>query len=125
MVSDIDDFTSFDSLKTEKVNAEINVDDLGAFSTERKEQTENKKTERQKGNEAKDNSEPSNKAPTNDRLDFNESAVLLLLEENGIITTGLLQDKFSVTYGQAAKMILALSEKGCVVYTDNGWVKNK
>jgi hypothetical protein len=77
----------------------------------------------QKENETKDNSESNNKAPTNDRSDFNESAVLLLLEGNGIITTGLLQGKFSVTYGQAAKMILALSEKGWVVHTENGWVK--
>lgn len=54
---------------------------------------------------------------------FNEEAVLRLLEENEIISAALLQNKFKVGYSDAAKMILALSEKGYIVHTENGWVK--
>ena len=119
------EFASFDSVKAEKATVTNDIDEFGSFSTDKKKTTENKETECPKENAPQNTFEAINKTPVNDHSGFNESAVLLLLEENGIITTGLLQSKFKVTYGEAAKMILALSEKGCVVYTENGWVKNK
>lgn len=55
---------------------------------------------------------------------FNEQGVLLLLEENGYISTAMIQHKFGVGYGRAATMIDTLAEKGYVKHNGHCWVKH-
>ena len=57
--------------------------------------------------------------------DFNEQNVLLLLEENGYLSTAMIQHKFGVGYTDAAMIIDALAEKGCVKHNGQRWVKTK
>ena len=54
---------------------------------------------------------------------FNEQSVLLLLEENGYISTAMIQHKFTVGYADAAKIIDILAEKGYVKHDGRRWIK--
>ena len=54
---------------------------------------------------------------------FNEQSVLLLLEENGYLSTAILQHTFGIGYGDAALMIDTLAEKGYVMHDGHRWVK--
>lgn len=54
---------------------------------------------------------------------FNEQSVLLLLEENGYISTAMIQRKFTIGYADAAKMIDILAEKGYVKHDGRRWIK--
>ena len=54
---------------------------------------------------------------------ISEENVLKLLEDKGVISTSLLQRIFAVGYGRAAQMIDTLSEEGCIVHTEHGWIK--
>ena len=54
---------------------------------------------------------------------FNEQSALLLLEENGYISTAMIQHKFTVGYADAAKMIDTLAEKGYVKHDGRRWIK--
>ena len=54
---------------------------------------------------------------------FNEQSVLLLLKENGYISTAMIQHKFTVGYADAAKMIDTLAEKGYVKHDGRRWIK--
>lgn len=54
---------------------------------------------------------------------FNEQSVLLLLKENGYISTAMIQRKFTIGYADAAKMIDTLAEKGYVKHDGRRWIK--
>ena len=45
------------------------------------------------------------------KLKFTEESVLKILEENGYISSSILQHKFGVGYGKAAMMIDSLADK--------------
>lgn len=53
---------------------------------------------------------------------FNEQSVLLLLEENGYISTAMIQHKFTVGYADAARMIDTLAEKGYIKHDGKQWI---
>lgn len=55
--------------------------------------------------------------------DFNEQNVLLLLEENGYLSTAMIQHKFGVGYADAAMIIDALAEQGYIRYDGHRWEK--
>ena len=55
--------------------------------------------------------------------DFTEENVLHLLNENGYISTAMIQHKFTVGYADAAKMIDILAEKGYVKHDGRRWIK--
>ena len=57
------------------------------------------------------------------KLKFTEDTVLKLLEENGCISTAMLQHTFGVGYGKAAMMIDLLAEKGYIRHDRQGWEK--
>ena len=57
------------------------------------------------------------------KLKFTEESVLKLLDENGYISTAMLQHTFGIGYCDAAKMIDTLAEKGYVRYDGHRWVK--
>ena len=59
----------------------------------------------------------------NRNLKFTEENVLRLLEENGYISTAMIQRTFGVGYADAARMIDALAEKGYVKHDGQRWVK--
>ena len=59
------------------------------------------------------------------KLKFTEENVLKLLEENGYISTAILQHTFGIGYGDAALMIDTLAEKGYIRYNEQRWVKIK
>ena len=54
---------------------------------------------------------------------FTEENVLNLLEENGYISTSMIQHKFNVGYGKAAMMIDSRAEKGYIRHDGQRWVK--
>ena len=54
-----------------------------------------------------------------------EERALKLLEENGYISTAMLQHKFGVGYAEAARMIDLLAEKRYVRHNGQRWVKAK
>ena len=56
---------------------------------------------------------------------FTEENVLNLLEENGYISTSMIQHKFGVGYGKAAMMIDSLAEKGYIRHDGQRWVSKK
>ena len=56
---------------------------------------------------------------------INEQNVLSLLEENGYISSAMIQHTFGIGYGDAAKMIDILAEKGDVKHDGHKWVKVK
>ena len=54
--------------------------------------------------------------------DFTEENVLHILNENGYISTAMIQLKFSVGYARAARMIDTLAEKGYIKHDGQMWV---
>ena len=58
------------------------------------------------------------------KLKFTEDNVLKLLEENGCLSTAMIQHKFGVGYGKAAEMIDALADKGYIKHDGHNWVKH-
>ena len=65
------------------------------------------------------------KIKRNNKPKFTVENVLKLLDENGYISSAMIQHKFSVGYADAAKTIDALAEKGYVKYDGHKWVKAK
>lgn len=65
------------------------------------------------------------KIKRNNKPEFTEENVLKLLDENGYISSAMIQHKFSVGYAQAAEMIDTLAEKGYVKLDGHKWVKAK
>lgn len=65
------------------------------------------------------------KIKRNTKPKFTEENVLKLLDENGYISSAMIQHKFSVGYADAAKKIDALAEKGYVKLDGHKWVKAK
>ena len=59
------------------------------------------------------------------KLKFTEESVLKILEENGYISSSILQHKFGVGYGKAAMMIDSLADKGYIRHDGQRWVKTK
>ena len=59
------------------------------------------------------------------KLKFNGENVLKLLEENCYISASMIQHTFGVGYGDAAKMIDILAEKGYIRHDGHRWVKAK
>ena len=57
--------------------------------------------------------------------EFTEENVLKLFTYYGAISASLIQRRFSVSYGAAAKMINDLEVKGYIKYDGQGWVKDK
>ena len=57
--------------------------------------------------------------------DFTEENVLHLLNENGYISTAMIQHKFTVGYADAARMLDTLSEKGYIKHDGQRWVANE
>ena len=55
--------------------------------------------------------------------DFTEENVLHSLNENGYISTAMIQRKFTIGYADAAKMIDILAEKGYVKHDGRRWIK--
>jgi len=60
----------------------------------------------------------------NKNTTLSEENVLKLLDENGYISTAMIQHKFTVGYADAAKMIDTLAEKGYVKHDGQRWIKN-
>lgn len=56
---------------------------------------------------------------------FTEENVLKLFTYYGAISASLIQRRFSVSYGAAAKMIDTLAEKEYIKHDGHGWVSNK
>ena len=54
---------------------------------------------------------------------LSEENVLKLLNENGYISTAMIQRKFTVSYALAAKMIDVLAEKEYVKHDGRRWIK--
>ena len=65
------------------------------------------------------------KIKRNTKSEFTEENALKLLEENGYISTAMIQHKFCVGYADAAKMIDILAEKGYIRHDGHRWVKAK
>ena len=57
--------------------------------------------------------------------EFTEENALKLFKYYGAISASLIQRRFDVCYGRAAKMIDALAEKGYVKYDGHRWISNK
>jgi Mn-dependent DtxR family transcriptional regulator len=57
-------------------------------------------------------------------MNFTEENVLRLLHENGYISTAMIQQKFTVGYSAAARMIDTLAENGCIKHDGERWVSN-
>ena len=57
------------------------------------------------------------------KLKFTEDNVLKLLEENGCLSTAMIQHKSGVGYGKAAMMIDLLAEIGYIRHDGQRWVK--
>ena len=55
---------------------------------------------------------------------LSEEDVLKLLDENGYISTAMIQHKFTVGYADAAKMIDTIAEKGYIKHDGQKWVAN-
>ena len=54
-----------------------------------------------------------------------EERALKLLEENGYLSTAMIQHKFGVGYAEAARMIDLLAEKRYVRHDGQRWVSGK
>ena len=54
-----------------------------------------------------------------------EERALKLLEENGYLSTAMIQHKFGVGYAEAARMIDVLAEKRYIHHNGQRWVKAK
>ena len=54
---------------------------------------------------------------------LSEEEMLKLLDENGYISTSMIQRKFTVGYADAAKAIDTLAEKGHIKHDGQRWVK--
>jgi hypothetical protein len=61
----------------------------------------------------------------NKNTTLSEENVLKLLDENGYISTAMIQRKFEVGYAKAALMIDDLAEKGHVKHDGQKWIKAK
>ena len=59
------------------------------------------------------------------KLKFTEESVLKILEENGYISSSILQHKFGVGYGKAAMMMDSLANKGYICHDGQRWVSKK
>ena len=56
---------------------------------------------------------------------LSEEDVLKILDENGYISTAMIQHKFTVGYADAARMIDTLAEKGYIKHNGQKWIKVK
>ena len=73
--------------------------------------------------EAKDIAEDTDLPDENE--EFTEENVLKLFTYYGAISASLIQRRFGVSYGMAAKMINDLEVKGYIKYDGQRWVKAK
>lgn len=55
---------------------------------------------------------------------FNEQSVLALLNENGYISSAIIQHKFGVGYADSARIIDSLAEKGYIKHDGRRWAKH-
>ena len=63
------------------------------------------------------------KAVRRKNMSITEENVLYLLHENGYISTAMIQQKFTVGYSAAARMIDTLAENGYIKHNGERWVK--
>ena len=64
------------------------------------------------------------KTARRENMNFTEENVLRLLHENGYISTAMIQQKFTVGYSAAARMIDTLAGNGYIKHNGEGWIAN-